>query len=127
MGGFAPTLGIIGTVLGLIRILSHIGGAASELAGSIAVAFTATLYGVGSANLLWLPIANKLKRRSAVEAEISSLIIDGVEAIQNGDNPRIVEDKLKGYLAPASGKKAKNAAAKQSEAATAAAPSKAGA
>jgi chemotaxis protein MotA len=127
LGGFAPTLGIIGTVLGLIRILSHIGGAASELAGSIAVAFTATLYGVGSANLLWLPIANKLKRRSAVEAEISSLIIDGVEAIQNGDNPRIVEDKLKGYLAPAGGKKAKNAPAKQGEAATASAPSKAGA
>ena len=68
LGGFAPTLGIMGTVLGLIRILAHISNA-NELAASIAVAFTATLYGVGSANLLWLPVGMKLKRRSAAEAE----------------------------------------------------------
>ncbi len=130
LGGYAPTLGILGTVLGLIRILAHISNAA-ELAGSIAVAFTATLYGVGSANLLWLPVATKLKRRSATEAEMDALIIDGVEAIQNGDNPRIVEDKLAGYLAPVSGKKGKKEAAAPQAAPAAAgaagAPSKAGA
>ena len=125
LGGYAPTLGILGTVLGLIRILAHM-GAANELAASIAVAFTATLYGVGSANLLWLPVATKLKRRSAMEAEIDSLIIDGVEAIQNGDNPRIVEDKLTGYLAPVATKKAKKEAAAQPVSAVGA-PSKAGA
>ena len=126
LGGYAPTLGILGTVLGLIRILAHM-GAAAELAASIAVAFTATLYGVGSANLLWLPMASKLKRRSAMEAEIDALIIDGVEAIQNGDNPRIVEDKLNGYLAPAKGKKAKGAAAPAGQTAAVGAAAKAGA
>jgi len=105
LGGFAPTLGILGTVMGLIRILAHI-GSATEMAASIAVAFTATLYGVGSANLFWLPLANKLKRRSATEAEMASLIVDGVSAIQAGDNPRIVQEKLAGYILPAKGKKA---------------------
>jgi chemotaxis protein MotA len=105
LGGYAPTLGIIGTVLGLIRVLGSTSNAA-DLAPAIAVAFTATLYGVGSANLLWLPVASKLKRRSAYEAELDALIIDGVEAIQNGDNPHIVEEKLAGYLTPTKGAKA---------------------
>lgn len=123
LGGFAPTLGIMGTVLGLIRILAHI-SSATELAASIAVAFTATLYGVGSANLFWLPVAYRLKRRSAAEAEEAALIVDGVMSIQAGDNPRIVHEKLAGYVTPASGKKAAKGA---SAAATAAAPAKAGA
>ncbi|HZS90593.1 MAG TPA: flagellar motor protein [Chloroflexota bacterium] len=105
LGGFAPTLGILGTVMGLIRILAHMSNA-QELGPAIAVAFTATLYGVGSANLLWLPLASKLKRRSAEEAELAALIIDGVAAIQAGDNPRIVQEKLVGYVTPAKGKKA---------------------
>lgn len=105
LGGFAPTLGILGTVMGLIRILSHM-GKADELSKAIAVAFTATLYGVGSANLFWLPLASKLKRRSAEEAELAALIIDGVAAIQAGDNPRIVREKLGGYVGPIKGKKA---------------------
>jgi chemotaxis protein MotA len=105
LGGFAPTLGILGTVMGLIRILAHMTNA-QELGPAIAVAFTATLYGVGSANLFWLPIASKLKRRSAEEAELATLIIDGVAAIQAGDNPRIVREKLIGYVTPARGKKA---------------------
>jgi chemotaxis protein MotA len=121
MGGFAPTLGILGTVMGLIRILAHI-ASASEMAASIATAFTATLYGVGSANLFWLPVASKLKRRAAAEAETSALIVDGVAAIQAGDNPRIVQEKLAGYLAPAKGKKA---AASGSAPAPAGAPAKA--
>ena len=105
LGGFAPTLGILGTVMGLIRILAHM-SSAGEMASSIAVAFTATLYGVGSANLFWLPLATKLKRRSASEGETAALIVDGVAAIQAGDNPRIVQEKLAGYIVPAKGKKA---------------------
>jgi chemotaxis protein MotA len=105
LGGFAPTLGIMGTVLGLIRILAHISNA-SELSASIAVAFTATLYGVGSANILWLPVAYRLKRRSAAEAEEAALVVDGVMSIQAGDNPRIVQEKLSAYVKPSKGKKA---------------------
>ena len=126
LGGFAPTLGILGTVMGLIRILSHI-GSANEMAASIAVAFTATLYGVGSANLFWLPIANRLKRRTAQEMELAALVIDGVMAIQAGDNPRIVQEKLSGYATPTSGKKAKAATADADAGATAGAPARAGA
>jgi chemotaxis protein MotA len=130
LGGYAPTLGIVGTVLGLVRILGNMSNAA-ELGPSIAVAFIATLYGIGSANIVWLPLASKLKRQSALEAEIDALVIDGVEAIQNGDNPRIVEDKLVGYLSPGKAKSKKAAveaapAAVQAGAA-AGAPSKAGA
>ncbi len=123
LGGFAPTLGIMGTVMGMIHILAHI-ASASEMSASIAVAFTATLYGVGSANLFWLPLASKLKRRAAAEGEMSALIVDGVAAIQAGDNPRIVHEKLAGYMAPVKGKKA---AAAASAGAPAGAPSKAGA
>ena len=104
LGGFAPTLGILGTVMGLIRILAHMDNAAA-LGPAISTAFTATLYGVGSANLFWLPLATKLKRRTAEEAEMGALIIDGTLAIQAGDNPRIVKEKLGGYLSPSHGKK----------------------
>ncbi len=110
LGGFAPTLGILGTVMGMIHILSHM-GSPDELSKAIAVAFTATLYGVASANLFWLPIAAKLKRRTADEAEAAYLIIDGVAAIQAGDNPRIVREKLAGYIAPAGAKKGAKGAA----------------
>jgi len=110
LGGYAPALGILGTVMGLIRILAHM-GKADELAKAIAVAFTATLYGVGSANLFWLPVAGKLKRRSAEEAEHAALVIDGVAALQAGDNPRIVREKLAGYVGPVKAKKGQAAAA----------------
>lgn len=125
LGGFGPTLGIIGTVMGLIRILSNLSSPA-ELSASIASAFTATLYGVGSVNLLWLPIASKLKRRSTEEAELSALVSDGVASIQAGDNPRIVREKLAGYLAPTKGKGKKETAAAGAVEATAV-PAKAGA
>lgn len=118
LGGFAPTLGILGTVMGLIRILAHM-SSANELASAIAVAFTATLYGVGSANLFWLPLANKLKRRSAAEAETAALIVDGVAAIQAGDNPRIVQEKLAGYVTPSRDKKAAKAGATAAQGAVA--------
>jgi len=96
-GGFAPTMGIIGTVLGLISVLSNISDAAS-LAASIALAFIATLYGVFSANVLWLPLGNKLKIKSQTEILIKSIMLEGILSIEAGDNPRIAVQKLKAFL-----------------------------
>lgn len=100
MGGFAPTMGIIGTVMGLINVLSNLDDPGS-LGPAIAVAFVATLYGVASANLIWLPMGQKLKRRSEEELLLREVMIAGIMSIQAGDNPQIVEEKLKGYLSPA--------------------------
>jgi len=97
MGGYAPTMGIIGTVIGLVLVLSNIANPAS-LAASIAVAFIATLYGVGSANLIYLPIGSKLEDCAADEVAGRELMIEGILAIQSGDNPRIVEEKLVAFL-----------------------------
>ncbi len=97
MGGFAPTLGICGTVIGLVLVLSNISDP-SSLAASIAVAFIATLYGVGSANLVFLPIGNKLKACASDEVAGKEMLIEGILAIQSGDNPRIVEEKLVAFL-----------------------------
>jgi chemotaxis protein MotA len=114
MGGFAPTMGIIGTVMGLVNVLSHLSDP-SELGHSIATAFIATLYGVGTANLMWLPLANKLKQKSAHEAWLRELVIEGVMSVQAGDNPRVVREKLEAQLAPsqrgAAAKAESNAAA----------------
>ena len=99
LGGFAPTLGIIGTVMGLIHMLANLSDP-GKMGPLIAGAFIATLYGVSSANLLFLPLANKLRGRSQEEALICGIMIEGVLAIQAGDNPRIVDEKLKSFLAP---------------------------
>lgn len=96
-GGFAPTMGIIGTVLGLINVLSNIKDP-NELGGAIALAFIATLYGIGSANLVWLPIANKLKNKHKDEQIMKEIMLEGVLCLQSGDNPRMVEQKLKAFL-----------------------------
>lgn len=100
LGGFAPTMGIIGTVMGLISLLGSLGGSIEAMGHGIAVAFTATLYGVWTANLLYLPLAQKLKRRSEEEMHVREIMIAGIIAIQAGDNPQIVEEKLKSFLAP---------------------------
>ena len=100
MGGYAPTMGIIGTVMGLISVLGNLTDP-SSLGPHIATAFVATLYGVWSANLLWLPLGMKLKRKSEEEILVRELMLAGVLSIQAGDNPQIVEEKLKGYLSPA--------------------------
>ena len=99
MGGFAPTLGILGAVMGLIHVLSKVDDP-SKLAGGIAVAFVATLYGVGSANLVFFPLANKLRLRSEDEEHLRHLMVQGILAIQMGDNPRIIRDKLDVFLSP---------------------------
>jgi chemotaxis protein MotA len=96
-GGFAPTLGIIGTVLGLMNLLGNLQDP-TLLAKSISVAFTATLYGVASANLIYFPIANKVKARTAEKIEDMELMMAGMLAIQAGDHPKLVRRKLQPYL-----------------------------
>lgn len=99
MGGYAPTIGIIGTVLGLVKVLGHL-GSPTELGAEIASAFVATLWGVMSANVFWLPLASRLKRVSETECEQMELIIEGILAIQAGSNPRLIEQKLQSLLPP---------------------------
>src|SRR3954463_1165593 len=96
-GGFAPTVGILGAVLGLIHVMENLSDP-SKLGPGIAVAFVATIYGVGLANLVLLPVANKLKRRLAIEKERKTIITEGVLSIQEGLNPRVLEEKLKAFL-----------------------------
>lgn len=100
LGAFGPTLGIIGTVIGLVHMLENLEDPSSA-GPAIAVAFTATLYGVMMANLIALPMANKLKRMSELEVVHMQLVLEGVLAIQAGMSPRIVREKLVGYLSPA--------------------------
>ena len=96
-GGYSPTIGILGAVLGLIHVMENLSDP-SKLGAGIAVAFVATIYGVGLANLVFLPMANKLKahiNRLIVQRE---MIVDGLVGIANGDNPRIIESRLQGYI-----------------------------
>src|SRR5262245_17221499 len=98
LGGYAPTIGIIGAVLGLIHVMENLADP-SKLGGGIAVAFVATVYGVGSANVLFLPLANKLKALVARQVKYKEMVVDGLEAIGNGENPRNIEMRLEGYIA----------------------------
>jgi chemotaxis protein MotA len=98
-GGFAPTLGILGTVLGLVHTLGNTSDA-SKMAASIAGAFIATLWGVGLANLFFLPVSDKLKMRHDEEMAHLELILEGVVAIQSGDNPRNIRTRLYSFIAP---------------------------
>jgi len=100
MGGYAPTMGIIGTVMGLVNVLSHMDDP-EHLAHSIATAFLATLYGVATANLIWLPLGAKLNQVTEEEMLMRSIMTEGILAIQAGDNPRVVGSKLEAFLAPA--------------------------
>ncbi len=96
-GGYAPTIGILGAVLGLIHVMENL-AEPDMLGAGIAVAFVATVYGVGSANLFWLPIAEKLKKRVREESIIKELIIEGLIGLSNGENPRSLKEKLQGFL-----------------------------
>jgi chemotaxis protein MotA len=99
-GGFAPTIGIIGAVLGLIQVMQHL-DKIDEVGRGIAVAFVATLYGVGSANLLYLPVAGKMKLRIREEQIVREMTLEGVASILEGMNPRMLETKLLGFLVDA--------------------------
>ncbi len=96
-GGYAPTLGILGAVMGLIHVMENLSDP-SKLGTGIAVAFVATIYGVGFANLVFLPIANKIKFTIARRVAEHEIVCDGLIGIAQGDNPRIIEARLKGYL-----------------------------
>ena len=96
-GGFAPTIGIIGAVLGLIQVMQHL-DKIDEVGRGIAVAFVATIYGVGSANLLYLPVAGKMKHRIREEQIAREMTLEGVASILEGMNPRMLETKLLGFL-----------------------------
>jgi chemotaxis protein MotA len=95
-GGYAPTVGILGAVLGLIHVMDNLSDP-TRLGSGIAVAFVATIYGVGLANLLLLPIANKLRRRADESSRRRVLLFEGILAIQEGLNPRLIDQKLRGF------------------------------
>jgi chemotaxis protein MotA len=99
-GGLAPTLGVLGTVVSLIHVLGNL-SAPSTLGPAISGAFIATLYGVGSANVVYLPVCYTLQMLSQKEVDERSMVLEGILSIQAGDNPRMVQQKLLSYLAPA--------------------------
>jgi len=99
-GALAPTMGIVGTVFGLVNVMNNL-NQPSTLGPLIAAAFLATLIGVGSANVVFLPLANRLKELSEAEMHFREMTLEGILAIQAGDNPRVVAEKLMAYVPPA--------------------------
>jgi chemotaxis protein MotA len=97
MGIYSPTLGIIGAVLGLMAVMQNLADP-SKLGHGIAAAFTATVYGIGFANLFFLPVAAKLKVTIQAQSQIREMIIEGMLSIAQGENPRSIEAKLQGYI-----------------------------
>jgi chemotaxis protein MotA len=98
-GALAPTMGIVGTVFGLVNVMNNL-NQPSTLGPLIAAAFLATLIGVGSANVVFLPLANRLKELSEAELHFREMTLEGILAIQAGDNPRVVAEKLMAYVPP---------------------------
>src|SRR5215211_6136033 len=99
-GALAPTMGIVGTVFGLVNVMNNLNNP-SSLGPLIAAAFLATLMGVGSANVIFLPMANRLKELSEAELHFREMTLEGILAIQAGDNPRVIAEKLMAYVPPA--------------------------
>jgi chemotaxis protein MotA len=108
-GGFSPTIGILGAVLGLIQVMQHLDNI-QEVGRGIAVAFVATIYGVGIANLFFLPLAGKMRIRVRDEYQRREMMLEGVIAILEGTNPRMLEVKLTGFLQQSNKKVAERAA-----------------
>jgi len=100
MGGFSPTLGILGTVLALVHTFGSVDNP-DKMAGAIASAFIATLWGVGMANIVYIPLADKLRTRHEEEVSTMELIAEGVLAIQAGETPRLIRRRLQSFLSPA--------------------------
>jgi len=97
MGGFSPTIGIIGAVMGLIHVMQNLADP-SKLGSGIATAFVATIYGVGLANLFLLPFGNKLKTLAQTRTHYREMVVEGIVSIAEGENPRNIESKLQGYI-----------------------------
>lgn len=108
-GGYAPTVGIIGAVLGLIQVMKNLANI-DEVGRGIAVAFVATVYGVGAANLLFLPAAGKLRARLKEAVRLREMMLDGVLSIVGGMNPKLIRTNLEAHLAPAGSARAKTSA-----------------
>ena len=106
LGGFAPTIGILGAVLGLIHVMENLADP-SKLGAGIAVAFVATIYGVGSANLLFLPMGGKIKLKTRELVLARQLIIEGLVSLAQAENPKMIEEKLSGYLSESQRQKPK--------------------
>jgi len=117
MGGYAPTVGILGAVLGLIHVMQNLSDP-SKLGAGIAVAFVATIYGVGSANIVLLPIAGKLKLHSKTHSHVREIMLRGVLLIQEGINHSVIEEQLKGFLSEKQKQAFKSAAAQGAEGAS---------
>jgi chemotaxis protein MotA len=102
-GGFAPTFGIIGTVSSLIGVLSNLDPSAGQeaLAVSISGAFVATFLGLATANMIFLPMVEKLRENTKHEMSLRNMMIEGILSVQAGENPRVIFDKLEGFLSPA--------------------------
>jgi chemotaxis protein MotA len=97
-GGYAPTIGILGAVIGLIHVMENLTDP-SRLGSGVAVAFVATIYGVGSANLILLPLASKLRQRAEAATRRREMLIDAALAVQEGINPRLIEQRFSGFTA----------------------------
>ncbi|WP_415900084.1 flagellar motor protein [Neptuniibacter sp. QD48_11] len=97
MGGYAPTLGIIGAVLGLIHVMSNLSDPES-LGSGIATAFVATIYGIGIANLFLIPVANKIKSLISMRYQAQEMVLEGLMFIAEGQNPKAIQQRLQGYL-----------------------------
>jgi chemotaxis protein MotA len=98
-GGYAPTIGVLGTVMGLLHVMQLL-DQPTELGPAIAGAFMATLYGVGSANVIFLPVAGRMAALTASEVLMRTVVVEGILAIQAGENPRVVSEKLLGFVPP---------------------------
>jgi chemotaxis protein MotA len=97
MGGYSPTIGIIGAVMGLIHVMENLADP-SKLGAGIATAFVATIYGVGLANLVFLPMSNKLKSQVHARTQLHEMMVEGIISIAEGENPRNIETKLQGFV-----------------------------
>jgi len=97
MGIYSPTMGIIGAVMGLMEVMANLADP-GKLGPGIAAAFVATIYGIASANLFFLPMASKLKAVTNDQSRVRELVIEGLVSISQGENPRNIESKLQGYL-----------------------------
>lgn len=97
MGGYSPTIGIIGAVMGLIHVMENLADP-SKLGAGIATSFVATIYGVGLANMIFLPMANKLKSQVHSRTQLHEMMVEGIISIAEGENPRNIETKLQGFV-----------------------------
>jgi chemotaxis protein MotA len=97
LGGYAPTMGIVGAVLGLIQVMGNLSDP-SQLGEGIATAFVATIYGVGFANLLFLPLASKFKAVVQSTSQYREMMAEGLAVIAEGENPKVIENRLQGFL-----------------------------